>query len=439
MSLAGIQSVLVPISSAAYRDILSTHEKDYEKPISGRNYMSIILGNGLILSEGDVHDRQRKNMLPAFRIQNIRKLHDFMLEKTNLMLRRMEEQVAQDGKVDITGWASKVTLDIIGPALMAKDFNSLEEQHQPVHEAFARLTTASAVQTFLFGLGMLLPSAIVVRMPFKANRTASDDQKIVRQACEATLDKEFPVDEKPDSASSYRSSDILTTIVRDPHSTRRETVDQMITFLAAGHETTATTVAWVTHLLTLPENKHYQQLIRSEIADNPDCITSPKTLETLPWLNSICEETLRLFPAVTTTARKAIRDTTIAGTRVPKNTVLVLFPWAVNRNPHSWRGADRFMPERWIDKLLDNRLRLNKHGGAESNFCDMTFLHGQRSCIGRDFAKAELRCIIARLFSDFDVARLPGDDGKVTPAGSITIKPAGGLFVTLRRAATSDL
>lgn len=164
-------------------------------------------------------------------------------------------------------------------------------------------------------------------------------------------------------------------------------------------------------------------------------VNDPQVLEKLPWLNAVCEEILRLYPPVTSTGRVAIRDTFVAGVRIPKHTLVVLFPWAVNRNPRYWGGSDseRFVPERWLDKLPDGNRRLNKNGGAESNFCELTFLHGNRGCIGRDFSKAELRVILASFFGQFEVSRLPGDDLVAEPAGSLTIKPKGGLYVSLKR------
>ncbi|KAB8356621.1 hypothetical protein FH972_024199 [Carpinus fangiana] len=430
--VGGLSTVLVPLSQAAFRDILTTHQNDFIKPLSGSNYLSRLLGYGLILSEGSVHTRQRKQLTSSFRIQNIRALHELMLTKTDLLISKMENDVKETGKCEVSTWASKVTLDIIGTTLMSKDFDSLNVAYQPVNDAFTKLTSASPGQTFHFALGLLLPKAVVASIPSATNKMLRINNKIVRGTCESSLSKLYA---SKSEIKSETDTDILDSIVKDPLASRTEIIDQMITFLGAGHETTATSIAWATHLLTLPENKHYQESLREEITSNCGCTSSPTALESLPWLNAICEETLRLFPPVTSTARKTIRDTVIAGTRVPKNTMLVLFPWAMNRNPRYWGGqdAERFKPERWIDTLPDGRLRSNKHGGAESNFCEMTFLHGNRSCIGKDFAKAELRCILARLFETFEVSRLPGDDGSVNPVGSITIKPEGGLFVTLQR------
>ncbi|KAK4508759.1 hypothetical protein PRZ48_002498 [Zasmidium cellare] len=421
------------LSPTALRDLLSTNEQDFVKPTGGRNFLVRILGSGLLLSEGLVHARQKKQLNTSFRVQNVRALHDLMLLKTGILLKNMEKQIHQapEHGVDINDWASKVTLDIIGAALMSKDYDSLNKEHQPVNEAFGALTRASPGMTQLFMLNLVLPQWLVCALPTATNATVKKHVRTVRESCEASL-AELKNQMKE---GTHDGSDILTSIVADPDASHTEVIDQMITFLGAGHETTAASIAWVTHLLTLPENEHYQDRLREELRAHPDCTASPTAVEALPWLNAICEETLRIFPPVTNTARKAIRDTTIANTRIRRGQMIAVFPWAINRNPKYWGGKDaaKFIPERWLDERPDGTLHINNHGGAASNYCNLTFLQGNRSCIGKGFAKAELRLVVAKMFGDFRVARLPGDNGKVNPVGSVTIKPEGGLFVTLTR------
>lgn len=423
--------VLSPFSPRALRSILSTNQEDFEKPISGRNFLSRAIGNGLIFSEGATHARQRKSLTSSFRIQNIRALHELMLAKTRIMIACMEEQMSRDGKVEVSAWASKATLDIIGHSLMSQDFDALRTDHQPVHDAFADLTQPSTGLTQHLIWSMWLPKAVVEMLPTATNAKTERNVKIIRGVCLDSLNGR----EKSTTKSTV-GSEILTSILEDKEADREEVIGQMMNFLGAGHETTATSVAWAVHLLTLPHNVRHQEALRQELRSHPDCVSSAQALETMPYLNAVCEETLRLYPPVSLTSRKAIRDTNIAGVPVPKGMQIVLFPWAVNRNPKYWGGAaaDQFVPERWLEKGEDGQVRMNKHGGAESNYCQLTFLHGNRGCIGRDFAKAELRCIIASLFGTFKVSRLPGDDLVAEPAGSITIRPKGGLYVQLEQA-----
>lgn len=152
-------------------------------------------------------------------------------------------------------------------------------------------------------------------------------------------------------------------------------------------------------------------------------------LESLPYLNAVCNEVLRMYPTVPVTIRDAVRNTTIADQYIPKGTQLILSPWAINRSPRLW-GPDSevFKPERWIDA----NGKANNHGGAGSNYCQLTFLHGPRSCIGQRFAQSELRALLASFVARFewDMA-MP--DSEVIPAGVITTKPKNGMKLNIKK------
>ncbi|KAF2762831.1 cytochrome P450 [Pseudovirgaria hyperparasitica] len=434
--------IALPVSPAAHRAILSEHAADYEKPSSGRYALSRSLGYGLILSEGETHRVHRKAITPSFRIQNIRSLQPLIAKKTSLMLEGIAAEMHEKGQIEISSWGSRLTMDIIGPALMSRDFGSLHSHNSDLEAAYAELVAPSWGAGFLFEMSMMLPPFIVRRLPVKENAMVDRTTTLIRHTCETILRDKMRDLKTAKFGEETGTSDILGSVMANGNLSQNELVDQMMTFLGAGHETTASSIAWVTHLLTLPQYAHYQELLRKEIrdavsarradADPDEGILSYSTLEALPLLNGICEETLRLFPPVTNTGRVAIRDTIICDTHIKKNTILVLFPWAINRNPAFWGvNADDMVPERWIDEMPDGTRKANRHGGAPSNMCELTFLHGNRSCIGKDFAKAELRYVIAALFKDHQLKRLPGDDGTVIPAGSLTIKPQGGLYVAV--------
>ena len=151
-------------------------------------------------------------------------------------------------------------------------------------------------------------------------------------------------------------------------------------------------------------------------------------LEGMPYLNAVCNEVLRLFPTVPVTARITVRDTTIAGQFVPKDTILMLVPWAINRNPKLWGpNSEEFVPERWIDQTG----RATMSGGADSNYSFLTFLHGPRSCIGERFARAELRALLAALVGHFEL-QMANPHEEIVVGGTITSKPMNGMKLKLK-------
>lgn len=154
----------------------------------------------------------------------------------------------------------------------------------------------------------------------------------------------------------------------------------------------------------------------------------------MPYLHGVCEETLRLYPTVPATVRESVVDTTVAGLRVPRGTSFLLVPYAVNRHPGFWADPHAIVPERWIDEAGAGAGagagRPNKTGGTTTNFAELTFLHGPRACIGRDFAKAELRCAVAGVVGAFEIELHAREEPRVQ--GVITMKPEGGMYLRFK-------
>ena len=177
----------------------------------------------------------------------------------------------------------------------------------------------------------------------------------------------------------------------------------MMTFLAAGHETTASSFTWAVCMLC--QRPEMQTRLREEVQshlevsldrDAKNAIT-PSEIDDLPYLNAICNEILRLFPPVPLLYRVAAENNTILGQYIPKGTAIILPPWAVNANKELWgNDASEFDPERWM------RPGTAHTGGADSNYSFLTFLHGPRSCIGQGFAKSELACLLAAWVATFE-------------------------------------
>jgi cytochrome P450 len=185
-------------------------------------------------------------------------------------------------------------------------------------------------------------------------------------------------------------------------------------------------------LSTRPElqeqlRQEIQEYIPGNLRDFPTD-TLADTLERLPLLNAIIQETLRLYPTIPFTSRLANKDTTVLGHYIPKGTPFLMSPWAINRSPDLWGpGAEEFKPERWITNG-----KPNNHGGAPSVYCVLTFLHGPRNCIGQGFAKAELRCLLAALATTFKwTLSMPVED--VIPFGVISVKPKNGMWLNMTK------
>jgi cytochrome P450 len=208
--------------------------------------------------------------------------------------------------------------------------------------------------------------------------------------------------------------------------------------LKNSHETTSSSFTWVTYLLAL--HPDIQTRLRAEIhaalpvglspSNNPD-FDIATTLESLPLLNGVCSEGLRVLPSVPVTVRTTNHDTTLLDQPIAAGTRLIISPWAINKSPTIWGpGADEFKPERWIDSETG---KPNQTGGASTNYAIMTFLHGPRSCIGQGFARAELRALVAAFVAAFEWTMADHNE-EVIAGGIVTTKPKDGLRVKLTKA-----
>jgi cytochrome P450 len=208
--------------------------------------------------------------------------------------------------------------------------------------------------------------------------------------------------------------------------TDSELVDQMMTFLAAGHGTTSHALQWAIYApCKHPEiQDRLRKEVRSQLLSVADgrSVPSASHLDSLLYLRAVCNETLRLYPPVPSTIREALCDTTVGGYHIPKGTVFTISPAVTNVDVELWGpDAGDFNPERWMQDGRANS------GGVSDAFGFLTFLQGPRSCIGATFARAELTCLLAVLVGRFRMElEDPNREEELTQRG-VGAAPAGGL------------
>lgn len=432
----------------ALAEILVTRTYDFEKPEPLRNFLRRILGDGLIIVEGDVHKFQRKNLMPVFSFRHIKELYPIFWDKATTLAQSVGQQVVENPEarfggeskettsvVEVNHWANLVTMDIIGMAAMGRDFQSLKKNKDPLIDAYEELLEPTFEKQMYFFLQIFGPVQLINRLPWKMNERTQHIQKTLHSVCiQLVRDKKKTLDSEAES-----HKDILSLLLRSNNFSDEQLVDQLLTFLAAGHETTSSAFTWTTYLMT--QHPAIQTALRDEVRANMPAPGQPlppdfdlaAMLESLPLLNGVCNETIRLYPTVPVTTRIASRPTSLLGQYVPKDTQVLIVPYAINRLPSLWgTNASEFVPERWIDTNEETgERRPNNHGGAPSNYAILTFLHGPRSCIGQSFAKAELRAIVAAFVGSFEM-EMADPNEKVIAHGVVTTKPKNGMRLRLK-------
>lgn len=448
------QERLLVVSPKALAEVLVTKNYDFIKPPMMRFGLGRILGIGILLAEGDEHKFQRKNLMPAFAFRHVKDLYPIFWEKAREGVHAMTQQVlvdaakepaqdaetaGADGKtacLEVGGWASRITLDIIGLAGLGRDFGAVADPTNKLFQTYNDLFQPSRQARLLGMLGLILPGWFVNRLPVRRNGDVAAAARTIRNTCHELIR------EKQDKLSRKELTDvdILSVALESGAFTEENLVDQLMTFLAAGHETTASSMTWALYMLCrYPE---VQTRLRAEVRahlpslEDAGATISSLDIDHMPYLHAVCSEVLRYFSPVPMTIREAGVDTSILGHHVPKGTRIILGVSATNKDAALW-GADatRFDPDRWLPERYEGDKKRAASGGASSNYALLTFLHGPRSCIGMSFARAEFACLLAAWVGKMEFAlRDPedADEDKMEIKSGVTARPLKGMHVRVK-------
>ncbi|ORY03741.1 cytochrome P450 [Clohesyomyces aquaticus] len=414
----------------ALAEVLVQRSYDFIKPRRLRDGLGRLLGVGILLAEGDEHKRQRRALMPAFSFRHVKDLYPLFWSKSLEMTAKIRESIKADPSpssvIEIRAWASRATLDIIGVAGMGQDFGAIDNPENELYQTYNTIFGASRGAQFLQLIANFLPTWLLRALPIKRNEEMSNAIKTIKKVAADLVRNKRAKLEKDDRTDL----DILSVALESGGFTDEELVNQLMTFLAAGHETTASAMTWAVYLLC--KHPEAQARLRKELRTSltaltdPDAKISSSEIDHLPYLNAVLNETMRVFPPVPLTLRETAHDTTIQGQFVPKETTVIICPWAINTSKALWGDdAREFNPDRWMGQGRANT------GGADSNYAVTTFLHGPRSCIGKDFAKAEFACLMAALVGQFEF-EFEDPDWKLEIQGGITARPKGGLNIKVK-------
>ncbi|KXN81950.1 Cytochrome P450 3A24 [Leucoagaricus sp. SymC.cos] len=200
-------------------------------------------------------------------------------------------------------------------------------------------------------------------------------------------------------------------------------MDQVLTFLGAGHETTASGLTWTLWLLANDQGS--QRKLREELtpvmAENPH--PDYRTLKDLKWLDCVVMESLRVMPPVPLTIRIANEPGMIDGLHIPKGTLFYIPIRVVNTWKVTWgEDAEEFRPSRWLNLPPD----------YHPSFSMLSFIAGPHACIGKTMSIIEMKAVLAGLITNFEFE--PEFEGqKAKPAAAITMKPTDGMPLRVRR------
>lgn len=421
---------------SALRQMTVKNPYNYPKPVGARKWMTRILGEGILLAEGNAHVHQRKALTPGFSIGSIRTLAPIFWRKAFLLSKLWEEEIAQSKtntmSFEVLEWLNRTTLDIISEAGFGTEVNSLENPDTPLREAYRKVFVFDTTSRIMHGLQTLFP--MTKYLPVKMNRDMETSRGII-------LGSATKIIKEKQASANPADKDILSLLVRDNLKLQAagetglsfETMrDQVMTFLGAGHDTTATGVAWTLHLLC--KHPNIQTRLREEIRTHFPFLFDPATRKTfdmtkidpdhLPYLDNVCRESLRYIPPIPMTVRQLVEDDQLGEYTVPKGTTVLVYSNAINRLPEYWGPtADVFDPDRW-DNLPE----------SYTTNAFMTFLQGPRGCIGRKFAETEMKILLCVLLSKFAFARDESvQDPEELKMWRLVLRPRDGILLKVSK------
>jgi cytochrome P450 len=282
---------------------------------------------------------------------------------------------------------------------------------QAVHRAIEGYISQTAKVSFLDVIGA--PAWV----PRPSRLIASGAMREMKRLADGSIDRRRAEGAKP-------VPDLLDLLMEgsDPKTGRRMTTaelrDNLLTFIVAGHETTALTLAWSLYLCAFDDG--VQAAARAEAqAVLGDRAATAADLAALPLTRRIVDEALRMYPPAAFLSRTAQAEDRLCGQQIRPGDTVILPIYALHRHHLLWADPDRFDPARFADPRAIDR------------FAYLPFGDGPRICIGASFALQEAVIVLATLLARFRFARVPGKEPK--PVMILTLRPEGGVWLSVTR------
>jgi cytochrome P450 len=400
------------------RDVLVTNGRLFHKG-RGLQRARLLLGDGLLTSEGEFHLRQRRLASPAFHRARVEAYAGTMAAYA----RRRAESWRADDVLDVTREMAAYTLAVVGKTLFDADIE------REAHEIGDALTASSAAVNF-----MTLPMGeVLMRLPFPAVRRFER----ARARLDATIYR--MISER--RASGEDRGDLLSMLLL-AHDTEGDGSgmsdlqlrDEAMTLLLAGHETTANALAWT--WLLLSRNPDAEARLHDEVDSLDGALPTAADLARLPYTRAVIAESMRVFPPAWVIGRTALVDYPVRDHVIRKGSLVLLSQWVTHRDPRWWDDAEAFVPERWVEPTASREAgrpesqEARRSGGQRGGrFAYFPFGAGTRVCIGEQFAWMEATLALATIAQRWRLRLVPGHE--VQPQAIITLRVRHGLPMRL--------
>lgn len=357
--------------------VLEANQGNYRKAAVYEEELGEIFGDGLLTAEPDVWKRQQAVIRPMFMPSMVRTFSGLVAKETHAMLDRWRRHADRGEPIDLLSETERVTLLIIGKAMFSTDMeDEAERMQRALHvfrDEFKRQTA---------GVGPTLPRWVPIPHNRRVEWALDYLDGLVYDLIEKRRGREDEFD------------DLLSMLMRarpDGEPMADEQVrDEIVTFLLAGHETTATALAWTWYLLAHNPDAHRRLHDAATSApwldgDTPDA----SRFDEEPFVKQCVQEGMRIYPPVPAFSREAIDDDRLGPYHVPAGTEVIMSQFLVHRDPDYWDDPLAYRPDRFDGERDGPRYDYFPFGG------------GARMCIGREFSLMEAQIIMGLAAREF--------------------------------------
>lgn len=384
-----------------------------------------------------MNQAMRKVVAPCFTPAQMRHLVPAFWEKSKELNWRVREVIDGSGQTEmelnVMEWTERVTFDMIGSTSFGTEFQALRDPDQGFFVVYNRNYPQDGFSDpwdvlYNYVLPIFISHRWLYKLPIEAYRNMLKDRQVIREKCQSLIDQELARKDFEDSMGNHKS--LLSVLVHGKQKMSDEdTIENMMTFIAAGYGTNAASLTWALYNLAI--HPGIQSKLRAEIRTilkSPDAQLTSAEMDAMKYLHCFTMENSRLFPSIPGTFRSTTRTTVIEDLTIPKGTAIIASTLAVNRSKDIWGGdAEEFKPERWAD---DERKKGVEHDGSF-----LTYLLGHKVCIGKEYSLRAVKSVIIALISEFEFS-YAGRVGNPLDnlVNGITMRPKGGMKLMVKAA-----
>ena len=398
---------------AGVRRVLLDNAANYRKDALQLRVLRPGLGAGLLTVDGEGWRTQRRAMAPLFSPRQVADFAPAMHRVGRALVERIG--VGRDGRpVEVSEEMGRTALEVLEQTLFSQGLARGASEFQ------------RAVAAYFNTIGRLDPLDLLGAPKFLPRLGRLRGREALAFFASAVDDIISARKRLIDSGASA-PSDLLTLLLHalDPETGRGMSWDDVraniVTFINAGHETTANALTWTLFLLS--QSPDWRERVEAELDAKFDPGPDDDPLARLPVTRAALEEAMRLYPPAATLSREAIGEDWLAGARIPAGTTVTVAPYLLHRHRRLWKDPDAFDPERFLGANRD----------AIDRYAYIPFGAGPRVCIGMSFALQEAVIVLAHLLRAFRFELLPGH--VVEPVQRVTLRPRYGMRMIVRRRA----